>query len=66
MNQILHKFKITYNPSQGQVMYSHLIGDRYGKTWMKDSIIRSQIITLQEYASALAHIILKPNPPLRT
>jgi hypothetical protein len=44
-------------------MYTELKDGRYAKTYHKDKTVISEYITLEEYASALAHVTLRSNNP---
>lgn len=59
MDTNLNKFKILYHPQEDPIMYTKLYEGRYAKTYMKEKRLISDIIDIHEYASALAHVILK-------
>lgn len=54
-----YRFKIRYNPQEDPVMYTRIFDNRYAKTYMEGNRLLSAIIDIQEYASALAHVMLK-------
>ena len=60
---IRHRFFIHYKPNEKSYMYTELKDGRYAKTYHKDNTILSEYITLEEYASALAHVTLRGNNP---
>lgn len=45
------------------VQYTELHNGKFGKTYMKDGEVTSDMITYEEYASALAHLMLKQQRP---
>ena len=61
---IRHRFFINYKPSERSYMYTHLMDGRYAKTYHKDGQIKSEYITFEEYASALAHVTLRGKDPI--
>jgi hypothetical protein len=44
-----------------RVMYAQMDNGRYYKVYKKNDEITPELITLEEYASALAHVILDEN-----
>lgn len=62
MNNIIHKFNITYKGDKYHTQYTEISDGRYAKTFVKNNIIDSEFITYEEYISALAHITLCEKP----
>lgn len=61
-NYIKTKFKIIFGNMLSPTMYSELYNGTYAKTFQNENNeIVSEQITKNEYASALAHIILREN-----
>lgn len=62
MTSITFRFKIRYDNDKHATLYSEHIGGRYGKTFYdkgKYGRVMAQVISRQEYASALAHVLLR-------
>ncbi len=59
---ITKKFKLMYGNLKSPVMYAELYNGKYTKTFQSDNMeILSEYITKDEYAAALAHILLREN-----
>jgi hypothetical protein len=59
---IKFKFKVMFNNLTSPVMYAELYNGKYTKTFLNDNKeITSDHITKNEYAAALAHILLREN-----
>lgn len=59
---IQKKFKIMHGNLKSPVMYAELHNGKYTKTFQSDNMeILSEYITKDEYAAALAHILLREN-----
>lgn len=59
MGRILHKFKLLLPEYLHGVLYAELVGGVYAKTFYIDGNLKVEYITFQEYATALAHIMLR-------
>jgi hypothetical protein len=59
MAEIKQSFKILFLPENILIMYSHLDDNTYTKTYDTPLGIRSEFIDIQEYASAIATLILR-------
>lgn len=56
------KFKVFFGTMKSPTMYAELHNGKYTKTYQNEkNEIVSDYITLEEYASALAHIMLREN-----
>lgn len=60
---VKHKFNIIYKGDESHTMYTELLNGRYAKTNKIDKVIQTTFIDIQQYASALAHIMLASNIP---
>ena len=59
-NYITKKFKVMFGNMKSPTMYAELYNGKYTKTYQNDdNEIVSDFITIDEYAAALAHIILR-------
>lgn len=59
---IKKKFKLMFGNLKSPVMYAELYNGKYTKTYQSDNNeILSDYITKDEYAAALAHILLREN-----
>lgn len=58
MANIIQTFRIRILPDETIFMYCELDDGRYTKTYKTNDLIQSEFISLQEYASALASMIL--------
>ena len=59
MQEIIFKFKIGYAESDEVIMFSELDDGTYTKTYKTPDGIKSKFIDIQEYASALATLLLR-------
>lgn len=58
---IKFKFKLMFANMSSPTMYALLHNGKYTKTYTKENEIVSDIVSKEEYASALAHIMLREN-----
>ena len=59
---IKKKFKVFFGNMKSPTMYAELHNGTYTKTFQNDNnVIVSDYITLDEYAAALGHILLREN-----
>lgn len=65
MSRILHKFKIVVSDYPDGVLYAELdmVEEelRYAKTFLNGLALMVEYISYEEYASAVAHIMLRPD-----
>lgn len=57
------KFYIYYNSYEKSYMYTELTSGEYAKTYHKNNKTISEYISFEEYASALAHLMLRNKNP---
>ena len=60
---VRYKFHIYYSPYEKSYMYTELTEGRFAKTYDKNGQVISEYISKEEYASALAHLILRAKNP---
>jgi len=62
MKYIKHKFKVMFGNMTEPILYTQIYNGKYTKTYIHNKQIKSEFITLEEYAAANAHIILRISP----
>lgn len=63
---IKFKFNISYPKDKFHTQYAELKDGRYAKTYMKNMTIETEFISMDEYASALMHMIIHNNSDNKT
>jgi len=59
---IKHKFKVMFGNMKEPTLYAEIYNGKYTKTYIHNNELTSDFITLEEYAAAHAHIILRASP----
>lgn len=59
MTDIAQSFKIKFLPENITIMYAHLTNGQYTKTQDTPDGVKTNYIDIQEYASALATLLLR-------